>query len=264
MRNNDQLWAADPQTRLQAARALDGRELEAIRQELLQGCPQARWPYGCNTSINPWVVFLGPSPGNSPEAGDQNFSGAREGVWPTAGTPVHAFGEYHDPKGFFVKLRQLAISIVSAASRGKLAGRDALALAGMMNLDSGASGEASQVVASPKFAEWVVNATFRRLRPRWVIGLGLKGFLQKNPAIERIVSSVGASTGIRQVAQEFPFRGYSQKAYKFEIRPVAAAPGMRQHFVFFPQHPSRAPMTNAEVWQKAVDEFVELARRLDA
>ena len=60
------LWSDSVGERLRSASALSEPELEAVHAELCEGCPVEPWPYGNATSINPLLVTLGPSPGNSP------------------------------------------------------------------------------------------------------------------------------------------------------------------------------------------------------
>ena len=81
----------DPVKRLAAARA-------AARPPTL---PEA-WPAFWTGVSNPWLVFLGPSPGNSP--GKEQASGGRRA--PTLGVPHPHVEAYFDSNGFWERIRE--------------------------------------------------------------------------------------------------------------------------------------------------------------
>ncbi len=185
----------------------------------------------------------------------------RKGDPPTFGRP-HEGMVYCDTRGFFDKLRMLTAAIIRAETRGALTDEDSFALAGVMNLDSGASGNASGIQFSPPFAKWVLNVVFRRLMPRYVIGLGLGTILSKSEnkwLCDDLGRHLGGSFDPRRPDRSVPLRAYSQKTYEFRIWQAGSHPdGTPIDFVLFPQHPCRAPMTNLQVWRSAVEEFVEI------
>src|SRR5262249_48369998 len=110
--------------------------------------------------------------GNSPARGDTN----REGTPPTAGSPPYAM-VYRDPRGFADRIRSLAIAVVNTDAGKNVLAPDALALAAMMNFDTGLNGQAQNVNINADFARWVLGVTIHRLRPRYIVGVGLAGFL---------------------------------------------------------------------------------------
>ena len=73
MATSNDLWTASRTARLSRARALTSDELNAIHEGLCRSRAVPGWPYGSATSINPLLVILGPSPGNSPRRGDHHF-----------------------------------------------------------------------------------------------------------------------------------------------------------------------------------------------
>ncbi len=230
---------------------------------LLAGCPSSAWPYGCSTSINPWVVFLGVSPGTSPEAGDTNFV-TRRGAPPTAGC-APASMVYSDSKGFFERLRDLTTALIRAEVGQAMDVSDALSLSGIMNLDCGASGDARNVTVDEAFARWSVDVAIRRLRPRYVVGAGLSGFLRepKHAWLRELLSSyVGAAFMPGRAPASVPFEGYTKKQYVFRAWPLRNGGVSPQHLIILPQHPSRAPLTSPAIWGDAVRECVAFARTL--
>lgn len=260
---SERLWAPAPFERLRAARAIDPDQLQQATMSLLAGCPSSAWPYGCSTSINPWVVFLGVSPGTSPAAGDPNFV-PRRGASPTAGCAPRDM-VYSDSRGFFERLRGLTIALIRAEVGQAMDVDDALSLSGIMNLDSGASGDARNVTVDEAFARWSVDVAIRRLRPRYVVGAGLSGFLGKpeHAWLRELMSSyVGAAFLPGRAPASAPFESYTEKRYVFRAWPLRNGGMSPQHLIILPQHPSRAPMTSPAIWRDAVRECVAFARTL--
>jgi hypothetical protein len=231
---------------------------------LLAGCPPGAWPYGCNTPINPWVVFLGASPGTSPEPGETNY-GPRTPTLPTAGCAPDPITKYRDSKGFYEKLRSLTIALMRAEADQAMEVSDALSLSGIMNLDSGASGEARNVTVDEAFARWSLDVTIRRLRPRYIVGVGLSGFLgdRRHAWLRPLLSGyAGAAFMPGHAPVSAPFEGYTEKRYVFRAWPLRNGGMSPQHLIMLPQHPSRAPMTSSAIWADAVRECVALTRTL--
>lgn len=260
--NHDDLWGAHPIERLQAARVLKPQDLQSITKDFLKGCPLSSWPYGCNTSINPWIVFLGPSPGASPAADDINFV-TRDGIPPTTGTPPPGSMGYSDNKGFFKRLRSLTASIIRAEVNSNVSEFDAYSLAGMMNLASGASGEASNVMIDPVFARWAIDTSFRRLRPRYVVCVGLKGFLKNHRwLLDAISEYTGCSFNPDRPPISKPFNASTKTRLTFSAWPLLNDTREHQHLILFPQHPGKPPMKSPEIWDEATCEFVAFAKSL--
>lgn len=139
--SHTKLWHADAQVRLRAARSTATANHGTIQEWVGSDCPVATWPYGMPTAINPKLIVLGPSPGNSPATEKGSVPKLRYDP-PTFGVP-HSKLFYEDTKRFFVKVRALCRGILGA--RYGLAEHDALSLSGMMNLDTGEFGNAKEV-----------------------------------------------------------------------------------------------------------------------
>jgi hypothetical protein len=60
------LWSDDPKERLDACADLS--VVSALPALMSKTAPMTPWPFGMPTSINPFVVFVGASPGNSPSS----------------------------------------------------------------------------------------------------------------------------------------------------------------------------------------------------
>ena len=168
------LWGGSWIGRLASARALTSEDRNAVHEALCRGCPEPVWPYGSATSINPLLVVLGASPGNSPQRGDRNFEMREPFPLPTAGEP-HPGVFYPDTTGYWDKVRMLARVLLD----GDDSPDDApYALLGTMNLSTAASGKASDVEVDNSFTRWVLTTIRDGLRPRVLVLLGLKGWLK--------------------------------------------------------------------------------------
>ena len=153
MKTGDRFWFRLRRARLSSARDIARKNLDTIHSELCRDLPESGWTYGNATSINPLLVALGPSPGNSPRRGDPQFVSRDPFALPTAGEP-HPEVSYEAPRSYFDKVRTLARTFLDPD--GSL-GEDALALFGNMNLSTGASGSASLARIDMNFARWVLE-----------------------------------------------------------------------------------------------------------
>ena len=251
--NQDDLWGESALRRLSAARSLTATQLSSIQRALLAGCPWKphdlgddgrAWPYGNATTINPMLVTLGASPGNSPQAGDSDAPDHLE--LPSAGSP-HRHVYYRDTGGYWDKVRYLARTMLTSASGWddpsteqpegpgpSKEATDAYALFGNMNLDTGRSGSASGVAIDRTFADWVLRTIEGGLRPRWLICLGLKGQLDRNRPVRRAFESI-LKLDLNKPHEQY--RLFESKYYfrEWEVR-AGQAP---LTVVFWPNHPSR-------------------------
>ena len=84
---NNKVWSSNPLERLAAARQLNELEIKELHEDLAKDCPIKPWPFGNATTVNPFLVTLGVSPGNSPESGDHGFFKGKCRQFPTAGEP---------------------------------------------------------------------------------------------------------------------------------------------------------------------------------
>lgn len=244
------LWCESASRRLRAARSLSDPQLDYIHKALCEGCPVEPWPYGNATSINPLLVTLGVSPGDSPQKGDLDTSPLK---LPPAGSP-HPHVNYPDPKGYWDKVRHLARVVITPPDGSET---DAYALFGNMNLDPKRSGDALSVDINRTFAEWVLRTIKCQLRPRWLVCLGLKGKLDQEP-LRQIFES------IFELDLEKPDEKYQlleSKYYFMEWEVHAGSDPLT--VVLWPNHPSRHPFLDSNLWRGACEQFrVRHAERL--
>lgn len=245
------IWGDSISGRINSARLLSDATLAAVHEDLSDGCPLAVWPYGNATSINPLIVTLGPSPGGSPDRGVADPAGKPLAL-PTAGVR-HPHTTYEDRKGFWRKIRWLARAVVQS---GTTSSEDSYALFGNMNLDPNRSGKASDVRVDPVFGEWVLRTIRDKLRPRFMICLGLKG----KPDAVKLLSQAFDEFDPARPHAEFALECYRRSRYVFQEWDCVGSGGNRIKLVLWPQHPSRSPFTNLETWRGACREFSDRHR----
>ena len=250
-RDRADLWSDDPATRVRAAG--DPGIVGDLAQQMGATAPMQPWPYGMSTSVNPFVVFLGPSPGNSPVSGDADYFTRKPNELPTAGVPFPGI-YYADPKRYFERIRELGTSIVRHHAP-RLADREAHALLGQLNLGVGAFGQAANALLEPAYCRWVPDILLDYLRPAYVVMLGLSTILTGSDG-RLFDPSHRLRINWRQPDLCFPFEAYSAKRYKYRIWRRQGTHGRAITFILWPQHPSRAPMTNASLWQQSGEEFL--------
>ena len=149
-------YSAVPQERIDAL----SRTTSEQRSTLMAGLPE--WPMISPGSLNAWLVFLGPSPGNSP-GGDWNYD-----PLPSIGGPHPGLVEYVDGNNFWNGIREYARTVFS-----ELRPCDAYAATMVRNLDE------KQTPPIPRdgrkmypAANQVVQVMSKLIRPRLVISLG--------------------------------------------------------------------------------------------
>ena len=148
-------YSAQPQERVTALYQAPSN----LRDDLMAGLPD--WPIYSPGSLNAWLVFLGPSPGDSP-GGPWNYD------WlPSLGRAHGGVAEYRDSRGFWKGIREYACAIFP-----ELSPDDAYAATMVRNLDSKQSATAPTGGHMYPAAIEVTKILGKLVRPRLVIALG--------------------------------------------------------------------------------------------
>ena len=256
---SNELWGASRTTRLSSARSLTSEELNAIHGDLRRGRTAQGWPYGSATSINPLLVILGRSPGNSPQPGDSHFVARTPFDPPTAGMP-HPGVWYPDRRRYWNKVRVLARTLLDAD--GALGDRDVLALFGTMNLSTAAFGRAGRGQIDESFARWVLATIRDGLRPRVLALLGLRTRL-KEQVLSRLFQDVFKGLNLGSPKRKYALE--VDPTYAFREWDLAAPDGSPLLLVDWPQHSGKPPFVGSEGhnWRAACDQFTEQLRNRD-
>lgn len=213
------------------------------------------WPYGMPSSINPFVIFLGPSPGNSPPVSDDIHEA------PTPYTPygLPTFARAHeglyvrDTRKYWDRVRKLGSMIVQARSP-ELSETQAHALIGQLNLGTGQFGKATDAPLDPRYCQWVPEVVLDYLRPSYVILLGLRALLGRPGTGFDPLNRLKIDWN--NPDQCFPFTAHKTSQYTFRVWNRKRPDGKGIRFVQWPQHPSRAPMTKDSIWKESACEFI--------
>lgn len=170
-------YSAVPQERVNALSHTTSEQ----RTTLMAGLPE--WPVKSPGSLNAWLAFIGPSPGNSP-GGDWNYD-----PLPSIGGPHPGIAEYIDGKGYWNGIRKYACTVFP-----ELRPTDVYAATMVRNLDD------KQTPPVPRdgrkmypAANQVVQVMSKLIRPRLVISLGSAREFT-NSAFEKIASEKHSGT----------------------------------------------------------------------
>jgi hypothetical protein len=176
---------------------------------------------------------------------------------PTAGVP-HPGLCVPDKRHYRSRIRGLGSSIVRSHAPG-ISDLDALALVGQLNLGTGLFGKANNAPFESKYCQWVPEAVLDHLRPSYVILVGLASRLR---GIGGTMFDPERKLDINwnRSDLEFPFDAWGSTHYRFRVWHRKRSDGRDITVVLWPQHPSRAPMTNDELWNESGCEFLRRIR----
>ena len=155
LRLPDGFYSDSPKRRVAAL----GETTEDMREALLSQVPE--WPTMSPGSLNAWLVFLGPSPGNSPGK-PWNYDPD-----PSIGHAHPGVAKYVDRKGFWNGIRGYAGAVFF-----DLEPSDACAATMVRNLDPTQSATTSRDWRMYIAARDVVEVLGKIIRPRLVIAIG--------------------------------------------------------------------------------------------
>lgn len=253
------LWSNDPRERLRTARKLSPSMATGLQSALIESSPMKPWPYGMPTTVNPFLILLGPSPGNSPAKGDADFITRPAYEVPTVGC---AHPKFLYPCTYWDKARELSAGLIQAYAP-ELAPEDCYALSGQMNLGVGAFGQANEAAIEMEYAKWVPKVIAELLKPRLVIVLGLVTIIKQSRTLQEAFVFPGAMPiDWKRPDRELPFRGYNLKRLVYRIWKLSRPDGADMTIISWPNHPSRSPMTNAAIWRASIDEAIQYVKGL--
>ena len=206
-------------------------------------------------SLDPKIVLIGASPGNSPIAGDKGAATGYTSI-PTVFTPENSHFYYKDGKRYTEEVRYLARAF--CLMEGTVTSeRDALSLCSHFNLGTKRAGTVSKPVIEQDVVQWVSRLLNTVHNPDLIVLFGLLKILQDR---DQEVSSWWNCKGGLQINWNKPdhqriFSGYTKKALRYREWIAHNSQGNDVRVVTWPQHPSKPPFTHdMKMWESSVAE----------
>jgi hypothetical protein len=207
-------------------------------------------------SVDPKLVLIGVSPGNSPRPKGKVFPGGATSFTsaPTVDKPLNSHIFYEDSSGYWNKLRYLTRSFALAEGTG-LSLSDAVALCTHFNLGTQNAGKATEEATESDIVRWVSQLLNRVHSPDWVVLFGLLDILVKKT---KVASVWNHKQGLIVDWKRFQETRLAGHRYRFREWKTRNSLGHEVHIVLWPNHPSQHPCADFEEWKKSVDQFVRL------
>ena len=237
--------------------------VERQTRTLLEGSPFSEWPGGMPASIDPELVFIGVSPGNSPmpedaASGQAVLQAPRFISAPTVRKPSNSHFYYPDSSKYWEKLRYLAHQYFLQKNEA-ITENAAISRCSHFNLGTGDAGSATKNDVEEDVVKWVSRLLDRIHKPEIVILFGLNGILKDDTISSWWNHSKGLTVPWSTPHEERRLMSYQGRNYRFREWRVTASNGNEIKLVIWPNHPSRPPFRNAEIWQRAVREYLHEA-----
>jgi hypothetical protein len=253
-----QLWSNSPYSRFRGAQNYS-RFGKRFGKQLAAEAPGGKWPFGMPTSINPWLLVMGISPGGGEHESDYDD-------WPLTAGEVHRgfggeYGEWdqppNSPSPFWRKVRKLCFGLIKNADSRLNREEDCLAVSGMLNLGTKNQGRGGWDATDPKIIKWIPTAV-EMLKPRIVVLLGWKHLFPK--LCERWSKTCFPG----QVVHKNPDIIHPlniNRRYRFRIWKVSTSWG-DVTVVLWPNHPSQCPFAgDEENWEKSIKQASLLLKK---
>jgi len=211
-------------------------------------------------SIDPKLVLIGVSPGNSPMPEHRR----EEPNSPTFDSePCVVKGDnnnfyYPDSSGYWEKLRMLCSSYFEF-NDNRMDETDSISLTTHLNLGTGSAGAATKMDVERDVIRWVSKLLNKDLEPDAVILFGLKAILSDIEISSWWNHEDGLKINWLKPDMQKSFNSYKKIKYYYRMWNATNDRGKNIKLVLWPNHPSRAPFLNYDIWQKSIDEFLALS-----
>ena len=237
---------------LERLKAMSPEEVSQQKERLIASTPGKEWPCGFPASLDPRLVIIGVSPGNSPyepEAGEEQKRFLCEpGI--IGGEESHYY--YPDTSGYWKKIRLLASSYFNSGGEC-FPELDALSLTTHINLGENSSGKATLEDIEDDFVAWASSLVNKIHNPDVVILLGLKNIIKNADVSRRWNHSGGLKINWNNPDDNILFP-YGKNSYAFELWRVVNSHGKEVKVVLWPNYPSR--IFGMENWRQSVETFL--------
>ncbi len=244
-----ELWSDDVSIRLKTCRNLDPKLAEQYKAYVVQQCPQRRWPFGMPTAINPYILFIGISPGRGDHTDGINDGPRIDGMPHCGFCGEHSCPPALETIPYWEKVKKIARHILGSLDP-KLNKDDCIALSGQLNLGTENVGKGGIEATQSDIRMWVPKV-IPFLKPKIIITFGLKS-LCLNPKIIEEWKNTDLATLLKP-GEPSAFAWESKRKYRFEKHqdndPL---------IVSWPNHPSKHPFTAGGAIEAAASQFVKL------
>lgn len=253
------IWSDSPLRRLQSVRCHQ-KAANRISRELSRNTPSGHWPFGMPTSINPWILVMGISPGHGTHENNDSFY-----PLPTVGHVHTGFGgEFADPckptwdGPYWQKTRKLCIGMIQKFEPKIKLPMDCLSLSGHLNLGTKQQGRGTFDATDPKIIKWIPTA-LETLKPRVVILFGWKSLMGKLKNHWDSSHPIGILVN-SDPEKKIPFKCDSKRMYCYSIWRLKSSWG-KITAICWPNHPIRPPFGGMKNWEKSVKQASPLLKQ---
>jgi hypothetical protein len=234
-------------------KSLSSDKVDLLVNKLIEGTPEGVWPEGFPASIDPRLVFIGVSYGNSPDKSSEAKRKSGSGYFkssPSAVKDLTSHFYYPDTRSYWEKLRLLSNLYFSQLSEV-----DAISLTTHINLGTGSAGGASVHDVEERYVRWASRLINYSHNPDLVILFGLWGIIRDSRVTQWWNHRQGINVDWARPSHtlNFPVSG---RIYRFRAWTALNANGHLVKVVIWPNHPSRPPFGSLQNWKKSVDDFI--------
>lgn len=243
---------------LQNLKAMSVEEIEKCKNALLNTTPELLWPDGMPASIDPKLLLIGVSYGNSPsieveehreEGGSYFFSD------PCVIKPNNSHFYYPDTRNYWKKLRYLSHSFFKKKSPA-ITENEAISLTTHLNLGTGSAGLATKKDVDELYVKWVSRLLNEVHSPDLVIFFGLKNILSDDETSGWWNHELGLKVSWRNPDKISSFLGFTERIYKYREWSAINSNGHIIRLVIWPNHPSRPPFADNGIWEQSVNDYI--------
>jgi len=229
---------------------LSSSDVNRQLRRLLVNCPTDNWPFGMPGSLDPKLVLIGVSPGNSPDLN----RGSEELVSTPGSVPPNNF-YYKDSASYWEKVRSLSHQFVSRSDKS-IDEASALLVTSHFNLGTSGTGTASKSDVEKSYITWVSQLLNRELEPDLIVLFGLVAIMNNKEVREWWNHSDGLLVNWSKPQREIPFTAYKESRWKYREWSLTSKRGHDLRIVMWPNHPSRPPVKDPRLWDASVKEYI--------
>jgi hypothetical protein len=239
--------------------SLTPEENERIMNGLVNTTPDSQWPDGMPASIDPKLVLIGVSYGNSPsveaekshkEGGDYFHSA------PCVVKPENSHFYYPDTRRYWNKLRYLSHSFFKR-NCPNITENQAISLTTHVNLGTDSAGLATKKDVEEQYVKWVSTLLNETHSPDLVILFGLNRILKDDEISSWWNNESGLPVNWKKPDNTQSFSSYTVRNLTFREWSVRNSMNHPIRLVIWPNHPSRAPFSDLSIWEQSVNEYMD-------